>query len=158
MDTFDNYEQNENREVESFWGSFAGNTPPEASAEPHFAGPEPEHTGYTSQPFHPQQETPWQEREPVYRGRGVGRKESPFANSPYQRVEQPEAGYRYQPQNQPPQKEPKPKKNRKPFWKVMLAGFLAVVLVAGSCLATAVVVSGYWEDRNEEIGEIDEYN
>ena len=56
-----------------------------------------------------------------YHGTGVGRKESPFANSPYERMEQPAGTYRYQPQTQPPQKSKKEKKTRKFPWKPILS-------------------------------------
>ena len=51
----------------------------------------------------------------AYHGTGAGRRESPYANSPYVRQEpRPEYRYQYQPQTQPPQKPPKVKKERKP--------------------------------------------
>ena len=88
-----------------------------------------------------------------YHGTGAGRKESPYANSPYQRFEQPQP-YRYQPQTQPPQKPKKEKKARSGFGKKMLAGVLSLALVAGSCLTTAYCVNEYWEERNEDTVEM----
>ena len=88
-----------------------------------------------------------------YHGTGTGRKESPYADSPYVR-QQPYQEYHYQPQTQPPQKPPKPKKEKKPgrgIGKKILAGILAVALVAGSCGVTAYFVNSRWEDRTEAI-------
>ncbi len=89
----------------------------------------------------------------AYHGTGAGRKESPYANSPYVRQEpRQEYQYQYQPQTQPPQKPPKPKKERKPrkgVWKGILCAVLAIALVAGSCGITAYLVNENWEDRTE---------
>ena len=89
-----------------------------------------------------------------YRGDGSGRRESPYASSPYMRVEQPQSEFRYQPQTQPPQKPPKAHRQRKPLGRKLLAGALAVVLVAGSCTVTAYCVNARWEERNEETVEM----
>lgn len=84
-----------------------------------------------------------------YHGTGTGRKESPYANSPYVMNEQPRQEYHYQPQTEPPVKPQKKKKPRKPIWKGILAAVLAVALIAGGCLTTAYFVNEYWEERNE---------
>ena len=120
----------------------------EPEAQPQQMPEEPEYTVFYGH----------DSRQPVndrnsYHGTGVGRKESPFANSPYERMEQPAGAYRYQPQTMPPQKPKKEKKARKFPWKPILSGFLTVALVAGSCLATASAVNEYWEERNEETVE-----
>ena len=109
------------------------------------------------------EEPPVQPREPeppryvppqdygAYHGTGAGRKESPYANSPYAR-QQPYQEYRYQPQTQPPQQPPKPPKERKArsgIWKRILSCILTVALVAGSCGITAYLVNENWEDRAE---------
>lgn len=87
-----------------------------------------------------------------YSNAGVGRKESPFADSPYVMPHQQEA----QPRNTyvppvPPQQPPvKPKKQRsggKKVWKTVLAIVLALAVVAGSCGITAVLVNDYWEEQ-----------
>jgi len=86
----------------------------------------------------------------AYHGTGAGRKESPYANSPYVMNSQDSyQEYRYQPQPQPPLKPKKAKKERKPIWKGVLAAVLAVALVAGGCLTTAYCVNAYWEERTE---------
>ena len=99
-----------------------------------------------------------------YSGAGVGRKESPFADSPYvmnHRTE-PVAPQRPNPSDYrcgstyvppiPPQYPPvKPKKEKKAgsgkAWKGILAAVLALVVVAGSCGITAAMVNSRWEKR-----------
>ena len=97
------------------------------------------------------QETPSQPEEVsgAYHGTGSGRKESPYANSPYV-MDQPQQEYHYQPQNQPPQKPHREHKPRKPIWKGLIACLLAVVLVAGGCLITASTVNARWEARSAQ--------
>ncbi len=88
-----------------------------------------------------------------YHGTGTGRKESPYANSPYVR-QQPQPEYQYQPQPQPPRKPPKVKKPRGSSpWKKVTAAVLAVALVAGSCAVTGYLVNEAWEDRMEALEE-----
>jgi len=98
----------------------------------------------------PEETPPVQSPSPDGPGLNTGRKESPYANSPYvmQAPEQPE--YRYQPQTQPPQKPPKAHKPRKPFWKSAAALLLVLTLVAGGCLITAFSVNEYWEKRTRD--------
>ena len=87
----------------------------------------------------------------TYQGVGAGRKESPYANSPYvMNQQQSYQEYHYQPQTQPPQKPPREKKARPPIWRGIVAAVLTLVLVAGGCLITANSVNAYWEDRNQE--------
>ena len=92
--------------------------------------------------------------ETVYRGTGAGRKESPYANSPYEMNRPYQNEYRYQPQTQPPEKPKKEKKARKGVWKSILAVALAIALVAGSCSFIAACVNEYWEERNEDTVEM----
>ena len=93
----------------------------------------------------------------TYHGTGTGRKESPYANSPYVRQEpRQEYRYQYQPQTQPPQKPPKPKKEKKShkgFWKGLLCTVLTVGLVAGSCGLTAYNVNNRWEAQTKKMEE-----
>ena len=102
----------------------------------------------------PQQEYPPQQT--AYHGAGAGRKESPYANSPYVAyTQQPQQEYRYQPQTQPPLKPKKQKKaKRSKVWKGALAAVLAVALVAGGCGITAFCVNEYWEERTEDTVEM----
>ena len=88
-----------------------------------------------------------------YHGTGTGRKESPYANSPYEMHHAPRQEYHYQPQTEPPVKPKKEKKTRKPMGKKILAAVLALVLVAGSCCITAAVVNEHWEEREEALYE-----
>jgi len=100
----------------------------------------------------PQDPTPPQpEPQPTaYHGTGAGRKESPYANSPYVTDPQLRQEYFYQPQTEAPVKPRQEKKPRRPLWKGILAGILVVTLVAGSCAATAAMVNDYWEDRMDD--------
>ena len=108
------------------------------------------------------QEQPWQ-MPPVsqpYSGAGVGRKESPFADSPY------EMHHRQQPRPQntyappvPPENPPvKPKKARKTHggkvWKKVLAAVAALAVVAGSCGITAAIINDRWEKRMDAMEEL----
>ena len=92
----------------------------------------------------------------AYRGSGRGRKESPYANSPYETCQAPRQeytpGYTFQPQTQPVPKVKKVKKQRKVggFWKKALAAVLVVALVAAGCGITAVVVNNRWEAQASE--------
>ncbi|MBQ2927176.1 MAG: trypsin-like peptidase domain-containing protein [Oscillospiraceae bacterium] len=110
--------------------------------------PQPEYNDV--QPESREPSAPQPEPQPTaYHGTGTGRKESPYADSPYVMNPQPRQEYSYQPQTEPPVKPKKVKKPRKKLWKGLLAGVLAVSLVAGSCAITAAVVSDYWEEREE---------
>ena len=90
----------------------------------------------------------------TYRGAGVGRKESPFANSPYvmnQPRPQPEAEpYTFQtsyvppvPPQEPPRKMKKKNGNGRKVWKTVLCAVLAIALVAGSCGITAALMNNH---------------
>ncbi len=98
-----------------------------------------------------------------YHGAGAGRKESPFANSPYvMNHEQPKADpYNYQntyvppaPPQEVPRKPKKQKKGGGKVWKAILCTVLAVVVLAGSCGTTAYLVNEHWEDEIEEMVEV----
>ena len=99
-----------------------------------------------------QQEEPTAQ-EPVsgaYHNHGTGRKESPFADSPYEMNHAPRQEYRYHPQTERPAKPKKEKKPRKGIWRGILTAALAVVVVAGSCLATASYMEDVYEDIMED--------
>ena len=108
-----------------------------------------------SRPVDPRQEIP--ENSCAYHGTGTGRKESPYANSPYVMNHQPrqeyssysvpqqEPGWQYQPPAENP--DPKLKKKNSGLGRKILAAILAVALVAGSCGITAVLVNNRWETR-----------
>ena len=82
--------------------------------------------------------------ETAYRGSGAGRKESPYANSPY---------VMQHPASEAPVREKKAAKPRKEkktkggFFRKLLAAVLSLAMVAGSCGLTAYLVNDYWEDR-----------
>ena len=137
---------------------FENNEFPGAAQEPVLEAPAA-HLPEEPAPAVPEEFIPPQPQQPVapqpeygaYHGTGTGRKESPYANSPYVRQE-PYQEYRYQPQTQPPQKpkkEKKPRSERKPVWKSILAAVLAIALVAGGCLIAGYCVNEYWEERTE---------
>ena len=131
---------------------------PEPVAQPEaVAGTEPA----AAQPEEPVRQTP-----PVsqpYSGAGVGRKESPFADSPYVMNHQ---RPRPAPQNQyqcgstyvppiPPQSPAKPKKPRNPnrgkVWRRIAAIVAALAVVAGACGLTATLVNEHWEERMDRM-------
>ena len=124
---------------------------------------------YENNDFIPEQPAPEASRqEPLltnpyaYHGTGTGRKESPYANSPYVMNHQPDQNHHtdQQPQQEPtyqyqPQYEaPKPKKQKKQksgIAKKILAAVLTLVLVAGSCGVTALLVNNHWENRTQQM-------
>ena len=101
-----------------------------------------EYEEYPETPEEPREEPiPEQPYANPYQGTGTGRKESPYANSPYETYHPPRQEYRYHPQTEAPVKPKKVKKARKPMGKKVLATILALVLVAGSCAATAAIMN-----------------
>ena len=124
---------------------------------------------FDESPRQPEPEVP--QEPPVgqpYSNTGVGRKESPFADSPYVMNHQPEPNTCRQPEPNayrcgstyvppiPPQQPPvKPRKQKNPrakkVWKTILCTVLALAVVAGSCGITAKVVNDRWEKRTDEI-------
>lgn len=111
---------------------------------------EPEKPAYQPNPY-----------QQPYHGTGAGRKESPFANSPYMMNHEQSAAesYRYQntyvppvPPHEPPRKMKKQKKeNGTKTWKTVLCAVLALALLAGSCGATAFFVNRKWERENASL-------
>lgn len=97
----------------------------------------------------PEDTTPQQPYTTPYQGAGAGRKESPYANSPYEMHRESRQEYRYQPQTEPPVKPKKVKKPRKPAGKKILAAVLALMLVAGSCIATSAIMNRRFRDTME---------
>ena len=65
----------------------------------------------------------------AYHAAGTGRRESPYAGSPYEMNHQAQSSY-HSAQTPPAHHPHKAKKNRKPIWKGILAGVLAIALVA----------------------------
>ena len=126
--------------------------------EEQSSAPAPEHTVPQQAIQNDPQSYYHQTQSGVYHSTGTGRKESPYANSPYQtNHQQTYQQYQYQPQTQPPQKPPKVRKAKKEgrsLWKPVVSCVLTVALVAGGCLATAFFVNEYWEERTEDTVEM----
>ena len=107
----------------------------------------------------PEQTEPQPQMPPVgqpYSGAGVGRKESPFADSPYEMNRRPNpndyrCGSTYVPPIPPQYPPEKPKKERHANsgkgWKKILCAVLALAVIAGSCGITAALVNNRWENR-----------
>ena len=123
---------------------------------------------YENNPFQPEQEIPQQKPEPEiqtppvsqpYSGMGVGRKESPFADSPYEmNHRENDSAYRsgstYVPPIPPQQPPVKPKKQHREggrVWKAVLCAVLALAVLAGGCGITAALVNSRWQQRTDEI-------
>ena len=88
----------------------------------------------------------------TYHAAGTGRRESPYANSPYMTGQPRPYQYQYQPQTQPPEKrEKKPRRSGKSPWKTVIAAVLVVALVASGCLITASGVNRKWEQKTSQI-------
>ena len=87
----------------------------------------------------------------TYHAAGTGRKESPYANSPYITGQGQQYQYHYQPQTQPPQKPKKEKKPHKPIGKTVIAIVLVAALVVSGCLITASAVNSKWERRTSQM-------
>ena len=83
----------------------------------------------------------------VYRNTGAGRKESPFADSPYERS--------YQPSSEDTAhktvKQKKEKKAPSGLGRKIAAGAAALALVIGSCAVTAGLVNRRWEERTAQL-------
>ena len=138
MDTFANSEYPEEN-----------NPAPEASFD---APQEPQNEA----PQEPRNEVPQEHQsEPqsgTYHAAGTGRRESPYANSPYMTGQPRPYQYQYQPQMQPPEKrEKKPRRSGKSPWKTVIAAVLVVALVASGCLITASGVNRKWEQKTSQI-------
>lgn len=121
--------------------------------------PEENHPASEAQDAAPQE--PQKEAEPqnpaprsepqsgTYHAAGTGRRESPYANSPYMTGQPRAYQYQYQPQTQPPQK--KERKSGKSPWKTVIAAVLVLALVATGCLITASSVNSRWEQKTNQI-------
>ena len=91
--------------------------------------------------FHEDHTEPQSQEPGIYRGRGAGRKESPFADSPY--VMEPGIQFAQKPKKQ--------KKARKPFWKTAVCAVLILALVGGACGVTGYMVNSSWEKRAQQM-------
>ena len=89
----------------------------------------------------------------LYRGAGSGRKESPFADSPYvvrcsEPAQEPDTR-----EAEAPRKKDGAAPRKKHIGKRILAAVAALALVAGSCAVTAGVVTSRWEARADRMEE-----
>ena len=97
------------------------------------------------------EENPVPAEEGIYRNAGAGRKESPFADSPYETMftTQPEA------QSEPVTTEPelprKQKRSRPGLLKKIVAAAASVAVLAGACGITAWNVNRRWESETEQL-------
>ena len=130
--------------------------------EPSVYNPEPAQETVKVHPEQHTQGTVYYQPAPQqpYHGTGAGRKESPFADSPYVMNHQPAPDpCRHQdtyvppiPPREPPRKEKKAKKNNGgKVWKAILSTILVLALVAGSCAGTAYVINSQWESRTDSM-------
>ena len=90
----------------------------------------------------------------AYRGAGTGRKESPFADSPYvlhrDPVEFEQPCFRVSEPEIPAKKQ---KKEKKGLGRKLIAAAAALAVLAGSCGLTAHLVNRRWEQRFDELQE-----
>lgn len=154
------------------------NEDPSQQAAPEEPAQQPAQPGQTSSVYaeiwQPGQAQP-------YHGVGTGRRESPFADSPYQNVNtgwngpetrqpnyQAQSAYQQTPPQTPPPvppvqpwasaqpaqppKQPKAKKKRSGrIWRSVIAAVLVVAVVAAGCGITAVSVNRYWEQKTSQL-------
>lgn len=134
---------------------WAANEPPRTPPQPQGYGPQ---TPPQPQAYPPQGYTTPYQADGTYQGAGVGRKESPFADSPYVLYHQPA----YNPPPQPPQppqqsqtgaEPPKKPKKKGRVWRSIVAAVLVVALVAGGCGVTAFALNSYWAEKTELMTE-----
>jgi serine protease Do len=91
----------------------------------------------------------------AYRGMGTGRKESPFADSPYvmhRSPEEPAQPYIRvpRPEEEAPRRK---KKEKKGLGRRILAAAGALLIVLGCCGGTAYLVNNRWEQRMDQVQE-----
>ena len=160
MDTFENNNpipENENPQPEP--QVFFEPTAPVEIAAPQEPTPVPQEPVIVSRDSAPapQEPAPQNTSQPTtYRAAGTGRRESPYANSPYvvnrpgqeQTCRQAAPNPEYQPRYAPSKPVKAEEKGR--FGKRVAASALALAVVAGGCLITAASVNRYWEGRNQE--------
>ena len=93
---------------------------------------------------------PVEEPSAVYHAQGTGRKESPFADSPYimERTKT-----EYTPGYTMSQEPAKAEKKKGGVWKTVVSAVLVLALVITSCAITAQMVNDYWERRVEYLEE-----
>ena len=101
---------------------------------------------------YPEETVPGAPEDGAYHAAGTGRRESPYANSPYEMNHQAQSGAHTAPVS-PAHRPCKAEQPRRPLWKPILACLLTVALVAGGCGITAAVVNRRWESREQAMSE-----
>ncbi len=91
---------------------------------------------------------PQQEEPSVYHGAGTGRREETYADPSNCAYHVPQQHY-YQVGCQP-EPAPKPKKKAGKVWKGILAAVLALVILVGSCTATALLTADFVQKQGNE--------
>ena len=82
-----------------------------------------------------------------YSNAGVGRKESPFADSPYVMNHQNQNRYQYAPDASPKKQKKEKKKGGRKVWKGILAAVLAIALVGGTCAVAIAATNSSWSKK-----------
>ena len=104
------------------------------------------------EPVQAYQQPPQQQ---YYHNAGTGRKESPFADSPYVMNHQNQNYANQGSYTNVPPVPPKPQKVKKhssgKVWKGILAAVLAVAVIGGSCGLTAALVNSRWEKETAKM-------
>ncbi len=121
--------------------------------------PEPPHPGPEPQAGPAAQPDPYSSG--YYQGAGVGRKESPFADSPYvmyhrSAYEPPVTPPPITPpptRNDQPPREGRPRKKGRKVWKGVVAAVLVLALVGSSCGITAFALNSYWTEKTNNLTE-----
>ena len=152
MDTFTNDDFSQAEQNENSQNVTPPENTPNQEPNPGIEAAEPFASQQPQQPQQPQAAPQQPQMESgVYHAAGTGRRESPYANSPYVTGQyQQQYQYQYQPQTQPPVKPKKEKKPRKPIWRGVVAVVLVIAMVAVGCLITAAGVNARWEQRSAE--------
>ena len=138
MDNFENIDPQEELEQEPVEEILQEQTEPEAEIEV---------VTETMPEFRPEAVAQESAEEQCYNNAGAGRKESPFADSPYVMAHEPV----YRPE--PAKKAKKQKKQRKPgkpvgkILKAAIAAVLAVAVVGGACTAAVAVTNNKWFEK-----------
>lgn len=85
----------------------------------------------------------------AYHGTGTGRRESPYANSPYESAPVQDYQPRYTYEEPTPRKQPKKPRTGKKTARKIIAIVAALAVVAGSCGITATLINRHWQQRED---------
>ena len=101
----------------------------------------------TDSGYHSAYTEPSSDASGLYRNTGAGRRESPFADSPYESAFHSRADEAVEKAH----RTPKQKKNPTGLGKRVAAAAAALALVIASCAVTAGIVNRRWEERTEQL-------